>query len=696
MVTGKTDRLSSVLAEPSWHEVVEAFAESGLVLSVVRTGSSVVHARCPVCPLPVGAGQAIPASDCVDRALLERLTCPTLVTCSAEASCALHRITANGAILGHAMVSGFVMTASERKQLLARLRGIGLAEKEARAIARKTPVLDARRARAMAKVASAHVEALLTTVVPVREGTTRGLEYEVLYEFGRGFGTSLEDYESLPGMILDRALRLTSAEAGVLMLVGDDPEQLETVASRGDETFKAPRSVRVGEGMAGRVARTGHSMMVTGKRGTRTRTASLAVPLRHEARLLGVLLLSAPNAGRDTAEELKLLDLYAETAGTALANARRYSETNHLMLELMQLNELSRALQGDSEIDRITYLVTGVLDKVLDFEVGGLIVFGRHEHGRVLLRTELSRGDLLGLLGQVVGMDLGEGFLEKCALVATEGALIEDDAAPPPKWNIAAASVSTANPCAGYLFAASRDPAAFSSADIRVLGAEASHASVALEKARVYSRMREDLSRLTRAVSAMVDAAERCTKGHADRVMDYAVAIGEEMGLALEDVETLRFAGLLHDIGKFGVSEEILLKPTTLAEDEMAQVRLHAEMGADIVAQMDFLGALGPVIMHHHERWDGGGYPLGLAADEIPLLGRILAVADAFDAMTCDRTYSKALPYASARIELERGSGAQFDPRVVEVFLSILDREADAGATGLFASSTDGKPELLA
>jgi HD-GYP domain-containing protein (c-di-GMP phosphodiesterase class II) len=616
--------------------------------------------------------------------------------CSAGAPCALHPIVEGDALLGYAMVSGFVMTAAERKRLRERLCDFGLRDKEARAIARNTPVLDARRARAMAKLAAAHVEALLTTVVPAREVATRGLEYEVLYEFGRGLDVSLLDYESLPRMILDRALKLTSAEAGVLMLVGDDPERLETVASHGDETFKAPKVARVGEGMAGRIARTGQSMVVTGGRGTAADAVSIGVPLRHGDVLLGVLLLSAPNADREIAEELKLLDLYAGTAATALANARRYAETNHLMLELMQLNELSRALQGDSEVDRITYIVTGVLDKVLAFEVGGLIMLGREEPGRVVLRTELSGEELSELLEQVVGTELPGDFLDGCAIVACEGALVEERVASSPKWNIIAACLSTTEPCVGYLFAASRDPRAFSSADTRVLGAQAAHASIALEKGRVQAGLRKDVTRLARAMSAMVDAAERCEKGHADRVMDYAVAIGEEAELAADDLQTLRFAGLLHDVGKFGVSEEIIVKPSALTDDEMTQVKRHSEMGADIVAQMEFLGALRPVIMHHHERWDGRGYPAGLSGEEIPLLARILAVADAFDAMTCDRPYSKALPHASARVELERGAGSQFDPRVVAVFLTILDREAAAGATGLFARSADGKPELLA
>ena len=115
--------------------------------------------------------------------------------------------------------------------------------------------------------------------------------------------------------------------------------------------------------------------------------------------------------------------------------------------------------------------------------------------------------------------------------------------------------------------------------------------------------------------------------------------IGEELGLGYEDVEQLRFAGLLHDVGKTGVPEEILLKPGRLTPEELLKAQSHAEIGASIIDQIDFLKSLTPIILHHHERWDGSGYPAALAGEDIPLLARVLAVADAFDAMTADTPY---------------------------------------------------------
>jgi putative nucleotidyltransferase with HDIG domain len=167
--------------------------------------------------------------------------------------------------------------------------------------------------------------------------------------------------------------------------------------------------------------------------------------------------------------------------------------------------------------------------------------------------------------------------------------------------------------------------------------------------------------------------------------MDYAMAIGEELNLPVEQVEQLRFAGLLHDVGKTGIPAEILIKPTKLTAEEMERVKQHAEMGASIVDQIDFLKSLTPVILHHHERWDGKGYPVGLAAEEIPFLARVLAVADSYDAMTSERSYRPKMTASAARRELEAGAGTQYDPRVVAALLEVLDKQRLAGATGLLA-----------
>lgn len=174
------------------------------------------------------------------------------------------------------------------------------------------------------------------------------------------------------------------------------------------------------------------------------------------------------------------------------------------------------------------------------------------------------------------------------------------------------------------------------------------------------------------AFVAAVDAKDSYTAGHSLAVADCAVAIGRRLRLAEDELTLLEKASLLHDMGKIGVPEQILLKKDPLEPKEIAAIREHAEIGAGMVASVPFLADVVPVIRHHHERWDGGGYPDGLKGEDIPLLARILAVADSFHAMSSDRPYRDHLKWFRVRQQLRRNSGTQFDPSCVAALLEAL------------------------
>ncbi len=181
-----------------------------------------------------------------------------------------------------------------------------------------------------------------------------------------------------------------------------------------------------------------------------------------------------------------------------------------------------------------------------------------------------------------------------------------------------------------------------------------------------------------RAIAAVGTAAEikdRYIRGHQERTSLWAAALAEQMGLSPEQVRGIRIASLLHDIGKVSISESILNKPGKLTEEEFDKVKQHAPLGASMmVSEAESLQQLAAIVRHHHERFDGKGYPSGLAQEEIPLEARILSVVDVFDAMTHERSYRKALSKAEAIAELERGAGTQFDPEVVKVFLALVKK----------------------
>ncbi len=176
------------------------------------------------------------------------------------------------------------------------------------------------------------------------------------------------------------------------------------------------------------------------------------------------------------------------------------------------------------------------------------------------------------------------------------------------------------------------------------------------------------------SLNATVDAKDPYTAGHSQRVQRIAVALGEEFGLDRERLDVLRLAGLFHDIGKIGVPDAILTKPDRLTELEFEIVKRHPEDGARIVGRLHRLHAAVPAVLHHHERWDGNGYPHCLAGEEIPLEAAIVGLADAVDAMTTDRPYSCARTLDDATEEVVRNRGTQFAPAVVDAFVALVER----------------------
>ncbi|MDT0611691.1 HD-GYP domain-containing protein [Streptomyces lancefieldiae] len=189
-----------------------------------------------------------------------------------------------------------------------------------------------------------------------------------------------------------------------------------------------------------------------------------------------------------------------------------------------------------------------------------------------------------------------------------------------------------------------------------------------------YHRERAAHQATIRALVQAVDIKDGYTRGHSERVGQASMMIARELGMDDERVETLRFAGILHDVGKLGVPTRLLRKDGPLTPEERRVIELHPEYGHEMVRGIRFLGEARAAVLHHHERLDGSGYPYGLAGDRIPESARVVAVADAFDAMTSTRSYSRARPVAAAVAELERCAGAHFDPRMVGALVRALGR----------------------
>ncbi len=231
----------------------------------------------------------------------------------------------------------------------------------------------------------------------------------------------------------------------------------------------------------------------------------------------------------------------------------------------------------------------------------------------------------------------------------------------------------------GVLCMGAKRRAAFTPEDVSTIEKLAFQVGVALENARLLEDLEELFIGTVRTLSNAIDAKSPWTKGHAERVTYIAIEIGREMGLSERELKDLELAGLLHDIGKIGIYETILDKPEKLTEEELHTIREHPVKGAEILEPIRQLKRIIPAIKYHHEFYNGEGYPEGLKGEDIPLMARILAVADTVDAMGSDRPYRKGKSMDEIVTELKRCSGTQFDPEVVRAFLKTLKRFKKGG-----------------
>jgi HD-GYP domain-containing protein (c-di-GMP phosphodiesterase class II) len=223
----------------------------------------------------------------------------------------------------------------------------------------------------------------------------------------------------------------------------------------------------------------------------------------------------------------------------------------------------------------------------------------------------------------------------------------------------------------GYYFAVDKLEGEFDSQDSKLLGSIANESAIFLENAMLYDDVHGLMMGLLHSLTSAVDAKDAYTLGHSERVAAVGRQLAVEAGMDEAFAERVYLAGLLHDVGKIGVPEAVLHKTGRLTPEEFEHMKKHPQIGARILADVKQVRDLIPGVLHHHERYDGNGYPHNLAGENIPLMGRLICLADCFDAMTSNRTYRKALPLEVALTEIRRCSGTQFDPKLTEAFLRI-------------------------
>jgi len=398
----------------------------------------------------------------------------------------------------------------------------------------------------------------------------------------------------------------------------------------------------------------------------------LVAPMRSGERPLGVLLLDAGHAGEFTGEQIDLATACAGQAAVAMEKSELLGEMESRLKQMAAIGIVARSLT--SHLDPKEQLES-ILDMATALMRADSAVFMLLEEMFEQLKKEASTGEA-GWAGSEAFAALAQWTYDKAELVGWHRG--EPDKRfkelPEPVQAFMSAPLSVRDKPIGVLaIASAKQGEHYTEQDAELFGNFAAQVAVSIENTRLYERLQDTYLGAIGSLAAAIEARDPYTVGHSARVTQYAVAIAESMRLPSEEVEELRLAGLLHDLGKIGVPDSILNKAGRLSEEEYSAIKMHPALSMRIIEPLPHLGNLIPIIYNHHERYDGNGYMDGKAGDKIPLGARIIAVADSFEAMTSDRPYRKALSREEAMSELSRNSGTQFDPEVVKHFLILLE-----------------------
>lgn len=348
---------------------------------------------------------------------------------------------------------------------------------------------------------------------------------------------------------------------------------------------------------------------------------------------------------------------------------------------LKQILEFSTIINSSLEIEEIRKRTIEASIKITNSEAGSLLLYDKNTKE---LYFDVAIGEKADKI-KTVRLKLGQGIAGWVAL--NKEVLIINDVQNDPRFfkkadeqsgfitkSMICLPVVSKDKLIGVLQAINKINGSFNDYDTELLKALANQVAVAIENAKLYNELKETLYEIVFALADTIEKRDPYTGGHTKRVMDYCVAIGKELGFNKDEIENLKLAAILHDIGKIGIRDAVLLKETHLSEEEFITIKNHTIFGAEILQHVKKLDTIIPGVKYHHERFDGTGYPEELKGDEIPLIARIIAVADTFDAMITDRPYRKGRSFEAAILELKNKAGKQFDPFVVASFIKVFEK----------------------
>lgn len=441
-------------------------------------------------------------------------------------------------------------------------------------------------------------------------------------------------------------------------------------------------TIIVGQGVTGSVAARGRAMLLPDVReqkeyiaGTEGGLCEMAAPLMVRNEAIGVLDAEIDEVGGFSERDLELFTTFASHVAVAIRNAELYSNLNEsnvvLRRTLDETERLNTELAGYSKmIQEANAQLERRVKELETLHNASQAISSSLDLGQTLAAIVTMTKEIIHSSASAIRL-----FDEDSHPFVDSSPALNDQSQPdqPELQSFADAPLIVAGKTIGSFEIGSSQPDAFGDEERRVLNVLAGHAAVAIENARLFEETQRTCLEAINSLAAALEARDAYTRGHSERVARSSLFCARQLKLDEAECELIRKAALLHDIGKIGISDGILNKTMELTSAERNIICKHPSFGSEILGPIQFLSNVRRLVAHHHERWDGAGYPDGLKEEEIPIESRIVAVADAFDAMTSERAYRGRMTTPEALEELTRGAGAQFDPRVVSAFVSLVE-----------------------
>lgn len=405
----------------------------------------------------------------------------------------------------------------------------------------------------------------------------------------------------------------------------------------------------------------------------------IATPLIQRNKVKHLIIIFNKNPNAYSRADIELMELLGEQIGILLYSRELYDELRKRANELEKIIDVTLKTETSLKENEIINIALTESIKNIYLDSSGVVILQDNSN---ILKIKAQSGFSDEILGKVIDRESICGWVCKNNKNINIRNIEEIDIYNKDydylyiKKYAIGAPIHIKNNVIGAIFI-SRDTSHFDKEDVYSLNILSNYMGSALESAKLYENIKKDYLNTIYALAAAVDAKDHYTHGHSTTVMKYSVKIAQAIGLPEDKVETIKYAALLHDIGKIGISENIINKPSKLTKEEYAIMKMHPQLGANIVSKIDALKDLIPLILSHHEWINGAGYPLGLRGDEIPLGAKIISIADAYSTMTSKRPYREIMGTEYALKELKKYAGIQFDAELVDVFVKIIEKEQE-------------------